>query len=236
MPVRRALCAAALVAGTALAAGCGGGASGLATTRAPPQTQTATTTAATPQRVVVKTPQQALIRGRDLPTEWTNAPSLPQGLACGSLDPYRSATRVVRTPRIRQLTAYIDVEETIGLFRSEQAAERAYRQLISPAAEQCFRATMRQRLRSYSASGAAIVAPVDAGRVDELGPQSRSARYTTTISGELGIGRTYLVATTTRVGRGVASTLVISGFNALREQTYARVAELAEERLTQLAG
>jgi hypothetical protein len=212
-----------------LVAGCGG-------TTSPPAkvARTTTTTArAAPPPPASKGPRNGLIGIADLSHSWTIQERAPSGLRCGGWDPLRGATKRLESARFNRQT--IDMQETLGVFADDAAAQRAYRRLAARATQRCMSRAMQPRMLTL-AGDRTVVSPLTVVRTEAIGRRSSAIRYGADVRGELGEARAYIVTINSRVGRAVASLTVLARLAKLTEEVFEQLAERVERRLTAAFG
>jgi hypothetical protein len=215
-----------LVVTTAVAA-CGNagdgddGATVATTTSSQPQTRPAA-----PSADDVAWAKQALVRLTDLPQGWSEQRGNVTRLNCGSFEPFRGSSALVRSPRLT--LEHAGVQERIALYRTVAAARRALARLDSDRAADCLRRELR---RHVSEEAGAPAGPAKLVRVDRLGRTAHATRYMSTSVSNYGKVIGYIDAVHALQGRAVAALVFVTGPARPNEELYDDVVAVVMRRL-----
>lgn len=175
--------------------------------------------------------EQALVRLADLPDGWTEGRGTVTRLQCGTLQPFRGASALVRSKRLTQ--DHYGVQERVAIYPDDAAARAALRRLDSRIAAGCLRRELRRHV-SDEAGGPA--SPARLVRAERTGPNSTTRRYISTSVSSYGKVIGYIDAVHVRMGRALAALVFVSGPLPPEEPLYERIAQIAPQRLQAALG
>jgi hypothetical protein len=216
----------------AVVAACGGaggdGAGGATATTARTQPAAARTTADVSDTALAT---RALVRLADLPQGWIEDRGTVTRLQCGTLQPFRGASALVRSKRLTD--EHLGVQERVAVFATVAAARDALRRLDSRTAANCLRRELRRHV-SDEAGGPA--SPAQLVRAERLGPTATARRYISSSVSSYGKVIGYIDAVHVRIGRALAALVLVSGPAPPDVDLYEHVAQLAPRRLQTALG
>jgi hypothetical protein len=197
----------------------------------------AATTSTPPQRIPtppandVTRAKRALVSLADMPQEWSEQAGNVTRLRCGSFEPFRGSSALVRSQRLT--LDHAGVQERIALYPTASAARRALARLDSDRATECLRRELR---RHVSEEAGAPAGPATLVRVDRLGPRAHATRYTSTSINQYGKVIGYIDAVHTLQGRALGALVFVTGPARPDEELYDDVVGLVLRRLRTTLG
>jgi len=217
----------------AAVAACGGARDDSAGTTAaatPPRTQPAPsgTDVATSDVTIA---ERSLVRLADLPDGWSESGGTVTRLQCGTLQPFRGASALVRSKRLTY--QHYGVQERVAVYPDQAAARAALRRLDSRIAAGCLRREL-QRHVSEEAGGPA--SPARLVRAERTGPTATTRRYISVSVSSYGKVIGYIDAVHVRIGRALAALVFVSGPAPPEVPLYERIVQIAPRRLQTTLG
>ena len=170
--------------------------------------------------------ERALVSLADMPQGWSEQTGNVTRLHCGSFEPFRGATALVRSRRLTR--EHAGVQERIALYPTLAAARRALARLDSDRAAACLRHELR---RHVSEEAGAPAGPANLVRVDHLGPRAHATRYISTSVNQYGKVIGYIDAVHALHGRALAALVFVTGPARPDEELYDDVVALVLKRL-----
>jgi hypothetical protein len=174
---------------------------------------------------------RALVRVADLPEGWSEDRGTVTRLQCGTLQPFRGASALVRSKRLTH--QHDGVQERVAIYPDDAAARAALRRLDSRIAAGCLRREL-QRHVSDEAGGPA--SPARLVRAERMGQTGTTRRYISVSVSSYGKVVGYIDAVHVRVGRALAALVFVSGPAPPDEAVYERIVQIAPRRLQTTLG
>ncbi|MFL5817037.1 MAG: hypothetical protein ACJ76L_05485 [Conexibacter sp.] len=175
--------------------------------------------------------KRSLVRVADLPDGWSEAPGAVTRLQCGTLQPFRGASALVRSKRLTQ--EHLGVQERVAVYPSVAAARAALRRLDSQTAADCLRREL-QRHVSEEAGGPA--SPARLVRAERMGKTGTTRRYISESVSSYGKVIGYIDAVHVRLGRALGALVFVSGPEPPEIPLYERIVQIAPRRLQAALG
>lgn len=158
----------------------------------------------------------ARLRLSDLPADWT-AGGREVDVTCAGVRSFvRRARAWSSSPRFR-LGDNVQVQQTVAVYPSPGAADRAMRRLIARPTFMCIQQETRHGLLGHgmvTGAGRPVVVRED---LDPYNVTGRTTRIEVPLSSDTGPIAAYLDLSVTRVGRAVAFAVAIAGNVALED-------------------
>lgn len=217
-------------------AACGGaGEDGAGTTVAAPATTTPRTqpapSSANAATSDVALAERSLVRLADLPDGWSESGGTVTRLQCGTLQPFRGASALVRSKRLTY--QHYGVQERVAVYATSAGARDALRRLDSRQAADCLRRELRRHV-SEEAGGPA--SPARLVRAERMGSSSTTRRYISVSVSSYGKVIGYIDAVHVRMGRALAALVFVSGPSPPDVALYERIVQIAPRRLQATLG
>jgi hypothetical protein len=175
--------------------------------------------------------ERSLVRLADLPDGWSESGGTVTKLQCGTLQPFRGASALVRSKRLTH--DHYGVQERVAVYPTTAAARAALRRLDSPTAADCLRRELRRHV-SDEAGGPA--SPARLVRAERMGPSSTTRRYISISVSSYGKVIGYIDAVHVRLGRALAALVFVSGPAPPEVALYERIVQIAPRRLQATLG
>jgi len=175
--------------------------------------------------------KSALVRRADLPGGWGVDSGTVTRLNCGTLQPFRGASALVRSKRMTQ--DHAGVQERVAIYPDVASARQALRRLDSSAAAACLRRELQRRV-SEEAGGPA--SPARLVRADRLGPTATARRYISSSVSSYGKVIGYIDAVHVRIGRALGALVFVSGPAPPEVELYDHIVQIAPSRLQAVIG
>jgi hypothetical protein len=174
---------------------------------------------------------RSLVRLTDLPDGWSEDGGTVTRLQCGTLQPFRGASALVRSKRLTH--DHYGVQERVAVYPNSAAARAALRRLDSRTAADCLRRELRRHV-SEEAGGPA--SPARLVRAERMGQNSTTRRYISVSVSSYGKVIGYIDAVHVRMGRALAALVFVSGPTPPEVPLYERIVQIAPRRLQTTLG